>query len=146
MAVRRWGSTCAERAWVLRSYQARNLVSSSNSHLSRMQRLLSHLHYIRSIPSVRISYAVCFSSDLDIATAAGTPVSNTCTLHVFDSYLKHTSDAAECQCADSQSGFSSNPVLLKIRCSDPRPLFEPGLYTDIYGMYVGTPYGDESRK
>ena len=76
----------------------------------------------------------------------GTPASNTCALHVFDSYLKHTSDAAECQCANSRSGFSSNPVLLKIRCSDPRPLFEPGLYTDIYGMHVGTPYGDESRK
>ena len=133
------GSTCAEKARVLRSRQARNLVSSSNSHLSRMQRLLSHLHYIHSIPSGRISYAVCFSSDLDIATAAGTKY-RVCT--VFNSYLKRAS-----QMLQSASVWVPDPasirtwllfkpgVLLKIRCSDPRPLFEPGLYTDIYGMY-----------
>ena len=47
-----------------------------------MQRLFSHLHYVRSIPSAagRSSYTAHFSSDLNIATAVGTPVRHACAL------------------------------------------------------------------
>ena len=105
-----------------------------------------YVHYIHSIPVAarRSSYAVRFgSSDLDIAAAAGTPVYVTMCCTAFYFYLKCAPqmlqsasvwipDPASIQ---TQPLFETRP-LLKIPCSDPWLLFEPGFYTDIYGMLL----------